>query len=56
MKHSITYALDLDVVREIQRLATVEDRSRSNVANRLLRAALTTTCPNFGSDGGEIAA
>jgi plasmid stability protein len=42
MKHPITYALDLDVVQEIQRLAVAEERSRSNVANRLLRAALAT--------------
>jgi predicted transcriptional regulator len=45
MKHTTSYALDLELVQEIQRLAVAEERSRSSVANRLLRAALAAADP-----------
>ena len=40
MKSKVTYNIDDDSIRAIRRLAIAEERSRSSIVNRILRAAL----------------
>jgi predicted transcriptional regulator len=54
MKHTISLALDSDMIQAIQRLAVAEERSRSSVANRLLRAALAAADPKPASPVQDV--
>jgi predicted transcriptional regulator len=53
MKHPTTYHLDDSLTEAIQRIAVAEERSRSSVANRLLRAALAAADPTPASTEAE---